>query len=215
MLLCSLICLSGNLFASTGAKARRAKERLAMYDIPFTVDAFMTYVDRGNHEVVQRFLDAGMDANAINDAGDKALIIAAEKGSLRVMNILLKARADVNSADKDGTTALMYASYYRQTEAVKLLVKNKVNVNIQNQSGMTALMFAIMGGCIGCIDAVLTKESDITLQNKQGKTATALARNLGYLAVANYIKSKLDYLNNRQTPERKEYEINLKKFRES
>lgn len=207
-----LLLISCGLSAQT-AKEKKARERLDMYEIPFTADAFFSYVDKDNSEVVQRFIDAGFDVNTTNQYGDRAIIIAAEKGSNKILDILLKAGADINASDADGSTALMYASYYRMGNTVKLLVKQKADVNLQNRSKMTALMYAIHGGDSECISAVITKETDLSLKNIHGRNAVALARDEGWINVAEYIKSQLDYLNNRQTAEKKKLDIHFERTR--
>ncbi|MDZ4122442.1 MAG: ankyrin repeat domain-containing protein [Candidatus Cloacimonadaceae bacterium] len=207
-----LLMVAGGLLGQS-SRATRARERLEMYEIPFTVDAFLEYVGKNNSEVVQRFVDAGIDVNAANAQGDRALIIAAEKGSIKIVNILLKAGANINIGDADGSTALMYAAHFRKSKMVKHLIRRKADVNKQNKNQMTALMYAVIGGDIESINEMLTKETNTELKNIHGKTAIDIANDLGYNKVADYIKSKMDYLHNRQTPEKKQYELELKRLR--
>jgi len=211
LIFCALV--SQIAFAQETPKARKAKEKLQMYQIPYTADAFVDHVEKKNYEVVQRFIDAGFDVNSRNSHGEVALIVAAQKGSIKMLELLDKNKADLNATDIDGSTALMYAAHFRQSKTVKFLVKKGADVNQQNNSKMTALMYAVLGGCIDSIDEVITKDTDISLKNVQGKTAISLARDEGFIAVANFIKSKLDYLNHRQEKQKVEYEIQLKRSR--
>ncbi len=202
ILILIILSLSCMLAAKETAKARRARENLKMYDIPFTVEAFISYVQRGNTEVVQRFVDAGFDVNTPNQNGDRALIFAAEKNLAAIMDILIKGGADVNAADADNSTALMYAAYYRNFDAVQMLVRRGANPNLKNNSKMTALMYGIHGGCINCINAIITPETDLEEKNINDKTALDLANELGYGEVANYLIEKQKYFTGTRSFER-------------
>jgi len=204
--------LATPLFAGkVNKRAKKALERLKMYEIEYNTESFFHYVDKGNFEVVQSFLDAGFDPNTVDKLGYRALIIAAEKNDVRMITTLRKGGADVNLGDTDCTTPLMYAAYYRNKQAIVQLMKEKANVNIQNKAGMTALMFAIIGGDIQCIEAVMTADTDLTLRNTMNLTAVGVARTKEYIEVANYIKNRMDYLQYKHIPEKKELEINIKK----
>lgn len=196
------------LAANRNTRVRQAAlDRLKMFEIDYTVDNFLLYASKGNHEIVETFIRAGMSPDISNQNGDRALINAAERGHIRVIDILIRYNADLNVTDLDGSTALMYAAYYHHDKVVELLVKRGANVNIQNRAGMTALMYAIMAGNIKCIDHLLTKDTDITLRCGLDRTAIALARQKGYMNIARYIQEKMDYLLNRHKPESKEMEI--------
>lgn len=207
----ALLLLTGTAWAKSLTKQQKALHKLSNDGIDFNVDSFLIYVDKDNSDVVQTFIDAGMNPDTANDLGDKAVIVAAEKGLTKMLNLLLKNGANPNAADTDGTTALMYAAYYRQRKTVAILVKNKADVNAQNRNKMTPLMYSVLTGDVDCIDELLTLDTDIKLVNNMGKTALSLARDKDFIEISNFIKSKLDYLNNRQTPEKKQYEIYLKR----
>ena len=211
IMLVALLLFTGTAWAKSLTKQQKALHKLSNDGIEFNIDNFLIYVDKDNTGVVQTFIDAGMNPDTANALGDKAVIVAAEKGLVKMLTLLFKNNADPNAADADGTTALMYAAYYRQRKSIALLVKNKADINAQNRNMMTPLMYSVLTGDVDCIDELLTKETEVSLTNNMGKTALALARDKDFIEIANFIKSKLDYLNNRQTPEKKQYEIYLKR----
>ena len=211
IMIVALLLITGSAWAKSLTKQQKALHKLSNEGIEYNVDNFLIYVDKDNAEIVQTFIDAGMDPNTPNALGDKAVIIAAEKGLDKMLTLLLKNGADPNAADLDGTTALMYSAYYRQKKTTSILVKNKADVNAQNRNQMTPLMYSVLTGDVECMDELLTKDTELSLTNNMSKTALTLARDKGFIEIANFIKSKLDYLNNRQTPEKKQYEIYLKR----
>ena len=57
-----------------------ARTELAQENIPYTVEALMSYIEKGNTEVVGWFLAIGMDADAANEFGETGLMLACEQG---------------------------------------------------------------------------------------------------------------------------------------
>ncbi|MDR3264952.1 MAG: ankyrin repeat domain-containing protein, partial [Synergistaceae bacterium] len=62
------------------------------------------------NDIVRMFLDAGVEVNATNNAGETALMLAAASDSfLDVIRTLVEAGADVNARDARGNSAMMKA----------------------------------------------------------------------------------------------------------
>ncbi|MDD2332439.1 MAG: ankyrin repeat domain-containing protein [Candidatus Cloacimonetes bacterium] len=212
--LCVALSFSG-LFAKKKDKAKEARDRLQMYEINYDADSFFKFVEKGNYEIVQSFIDAGFDPNTIGKGGTRALIVAAKDDNDKMLKTLLKGKADPNLGDADGSTALMYAAFNRQEGAVKTLMKAKPNVNKQNKAGMTALMFAVLGGNSQCVNTIITEDTDLELKNTMDYTASGLAKLRGYIQIENFIQTKMDYFSHRHTPEEHRYEIEFKKGQKS
>jgi len=77
-------------------------------------------------ELAQKFIDAGVDVNAITSDGSRftALMEAASSGHVEVLKVLLRNGADVNIASVlEGDTALIDAARSGRTQVVELLLK--------------------------------------------------------------------------------------------
>ena len=81
----------------------------------------------------------------VNKPGWTALHYAATGGHVAVMRRLLDRYAFLDAESPNGTTPLMMAAQYGSTEAVKLLLEEGALPELRNQLGLTALDFARQG----------------------------------------------------------------------
>ena len=117
-----------------------------------------------------------IDVNALNAAGESALMMAALKGELggaelllgrgaavslpgwspihyaatgpepQLVRLLLDRGADIDAASPNGTTPLMMAAQYGSDESVKLLLQRGADLSKHNQRGMGPVDFARLSG---------------------------------------------------------------------
>ncbi|KAI8924287.1 kinase-like domain-containing protein [Entophlyctis helioformis] len=93
--------------------------------------ALHTACFKGIKSLFDYALELGVPVDAVNAAGDTALILAAKRGDVAQMMQLIEATADVNKANDHGNTALHYAAFWRHHEAVEYLSKLAV-INVLN-----------------------------------------------------------------------------------
>ena len=107
--------------------------------------AFRSAAGSGNLEVVQLFVEAGMDIESADDElGWTALMNAAERGHLAVVEYLVGQGANVNAADEDGYTVLMNAVWRADNlPIVRYLVDQGANIWATAYDGMTARRVAV------------------------------------------------------------------------
>jgi ankyrin repeat protein len=91
--------------------------------------------------VAQLLLHAGADASIVNNEGNTALILAADRGMPVLIPALVKGGADVNARGRDGT-ALGLAAEKGQTAVVKALLLANADPNLGNKDNQTPLMKA-------------------------------------------------------------------------
>lgn len=117
-----------------------------------------------------------VDVDAMNSAGESALMMAALKGEIagarmllergarvqfpgwspihyaatgpepEVVRLLIDRGADVNAVAPNGTTPLMMAARYGSEESIKLLVERGADVSRRNQLDLSAADFARLAG---------------------------------------------------------------------
>jgi ankyrin repeat protein len=73
------------------------------------ISALMKAIDDGQITEVRRLLEAGVDANAMDEEGQSPLMAAACANDLKALDLLLQYGADVRRAYADGRTALHMA----------------------------------------------------------------------------------------------------------
>lgn len=76
-------------------------------------------------DVLKKLMQIGVDLNAVDNNGNTALMVAAEKGSEKAVSLLLAAGADSDIRNKDGKTALDLAKQKQRTKIVKQLEEKK------------------------------------------------------------------------------------------
>lgn len=99
-------------------------------------------------EIVQAFLDHGVDINQKADIGNghTALMYAAEFGHIAVGKLLLANGADIDAVDNFNDPALNVAAFHGQLEFAKMLVEMGATLNVRGYGNRTALGHAISRG---------------------------------------------------------------------
>jgi len=121
--------------------AQTPLEKLIEMGITFEDKNFIAYAGRGNTEIVNAFLAAGMSVNVVRITdGWSPLISACFYKKSDIVQILLDQQATVNLQDKYGKTALMQAATMGADDIVTMLLAYGANPNLQDNNGRTALM---------------------------------------------------------------------------
>ncbi len=127
------------------------------------------------------------DLNAINTAGESALMIAALRGHLGVVQTLIERRAQVN---RPGWTPLHYAASHDGQAALaitRLLLEHHAYIDAASPNGSTPLMMAARYGDARVVDLLLAQGADPMLRNQQGLDAIDFARQADRVRVAEAI----------------------------
>ncbi|KAK3238046.1 hypothetical protein CYMTET_51916 [Cymbomonas tetramitiformis] len=101
----------------------------------------MIALDRGLLDVARLLLEAGADANVLNQDGFTPLIAAAEEGKPFVVSMLLQAGADVNRAGSAGQTAVYQACQEGHTSIVQMCIQHGADVNLAMHANMDELAY--------------------------------------------------------------------------
>jgi ankyrin repeat protein len=114
------------------AGVNKAKDELTKTGIDLTYDAFFDQIRKGNLKFVSLFLDAGFNANHVNEELESPIKIAVEKGHNDIVKLLLLKGAYVNTGD---CTPLMIAIEKGNTDTVEILLKYSVDIDV-NDTGI-------------------------------------------------------------------------------
>lgn len=105
--------------------------------------ALMHAVDRGEVEVVDALLQAGVDPIVLDREGETALMHALARQGTEVAKLLLRGKVgDVNAQNKSGETLLMRAVRLGDPELVRMLLDHGADVNRMDVLGNTAVVIA-------------------------------------------------------------------------
>ena len=96
----SLVSFSLLAFHSYAKTTQEAKDALAQMNITFSVDDFLYYAKVGKTDVVELFLDAGMNPNAKNNNGVTALMWAEDKKHDDIVKLLKDTEANAKTPEE-------------------------------------------------------------------------------------------------------------------
>ena len=114
-----------------------------------------------------------IDINALNQAGESALMMAALKGNLPAVQRLLERGAKVN---QPGWAALHYAASGPDSKIVELLLERGAEVDAPSPNGTTALMMAAQYGSEASVELLLKRGADPERRNERQLRAVDFAR---------------------------------------
>ncbi len=144
-------------------------------------------------EVIELFIDSGVDVNVKDKDGNTALHEAAIKGYLDIVRWLIGNGADVNVENSDGgDTALHLAALHGHTDVVKVLIWNGADLN-DKHNGYTALHYAASCGYVEIVKDLLENGADLNAKDEDGCSAFDLAVSYRHVEVRNLFFI-IDYL---------------------
>ena len=114
-----------------------------------------------------------VDVNALNQAGESALMMAALKGNLAGAQLLLARGAKVNQS---GWSPLHYAAAGPNPKMVQLLIDRGAAIDAASPNGTTPLMMAAQYGTEASVDLLLSRGADLKRRNERNLDAIDFAR---------------------------------------
>ncbi|XP_023228069.1 ankyrin repeat domain-containing protein 50-like [Centruroides sculpturatus] len=110
-------------------------------------------------ELMELFLNRGVDLNVVNERGETPLVCAIDKGYDSTAIFLIKCGTDTKICDRYGQTALHHAAQRNRSEVVAHLLEVGCPVNGQDVNGDTALYLAASKGNTEVVKLLLAHPS--------------------------------------------------------
>ena len=157
--------------------------------IPITTDSLSFYSTRGDLEIINLLIEAGVDINAKTSVGGRALIDSSWAGKKDVVLRLLNAKADINVASTSGLTALSAAINQNHESLALLLLAHDANPNVADLNGNTLLIDAAWRGDLLIVKALLASGANLNYMRPDNKiTALKAAISNGKMDIAQVLK---------------------------
>ena len=149
-----------------------AKSMLGLSGYKFTEEDFFRAIQMENAKMVRAFIQAGMNPNAKNDAGETALTFALQKNDEKTINVLLE-KADINLKDDQGNAPLHLALKKDEFEPIfDSMLEKGADVNIggksQNTQNQTVLYVAVLKQREDLVQKLLEKGADPNKKDSAG-----------------------------------------------
>lgn len=147
------------------------------------VTALMYIAENGTisdeYKMMDDLIAAGADVNARDDAGNNALIRAAQTANVNAMKALLVAKADPNSKGYGGTTPLIrLAENGRPSEKYYQVMKDIIaagaDVNARDDAGNSALIQVVKSADVNAVKILLAAKADPNGKSSRGRTPLML-----------------------------------------
>ncbi len=103
-------------------------------------------VDKGDEDMVERILYAGVAPNKKDPLNRRALPMAVDNNRNDIVELLLKAKADPNLPGKDGDLPLRKAVFWENKTIVLLLLQAGAKKDMPNREGVSAMLEAKRNG---------------------------------------------------------------------
>ena len=163
-----LLAAAGAAFVATRPTAAAAQSKAAA-----ALDDLFRAIRRDDPHALRTALLRGADANALDENGEPAVVLAMRTQSWAAARALAELRGTrLDAANRDGSTALMYAALHGQIELVRFLVERRAEVN---KPGWTPLHFAAANGHADVVRFLLERHAYIDAESPNGTTPLMMA----------------------------------------
>ncbi len=146
-----------------GDPEETALESLEEMRYAFSVDDYLLAAEAGDFSAIRLFHEAGMDPNAVDEAGNTALMRAAAGGRLELVEKFLDAGADPRATNRAGRTPLMFAAESGRTDVVRAVLGRGADLAATDEEGWTALKLAAYEGRADVVSLLAGKVEQSTL----------------------------------------------------
>ena len=130
----------------------------------------------------------GLKIDALNPAGESALMMAALKGDTEGVQLLLERGATIN---QPGWSPLHYAATGPEPEIVRTLLGRGAEVDAPSPNGTTPLMMAAQYGSEDSVKLLLERGADPGRRNQKNLNAIDFAKLAGRDALAARLQKQL------------------------
>lgn len=139
---------------------------------------FLHAIERGQQDVMETFLSAGVAIDYRFEGGQTPLMIALINGQADMVRCLLKDGAGINVRDAGRYTALHWAALYRRVQLMDELINLGAEINAVQNSGDTPLSLAVTRGHVAAAWLLLKHQADPNIASNHG-SPLAIAQNQG------------------------------------
>jgi len=174
--------------------ADKVKDLIKAGESPNSVEShgapLIVYAARYKADAVVKVLadNPDTDLEALDPAGENALMLAAINQDMPMVQTLLAKDAEVN---KKGWTPLHYAASAGDDAIVKVLIDHSAYIDAGSPNGSTPLMMAAAAGHVSTINVLLDEGADLSIKNQLGLNAADIAKRYNHRDIADAISQRL------------------------
>jgi len=172
---------------------REFLKELIKNDKPKAELIFMDAAQYGKKQLVERFIQAGINVNIKNEFGEPVLSIAIPtRSAIEIIKLLLAHEADINARYEQfyNSTPLMLAIEAHRPEVIKFLIDHGADVTLKNIDGKTALHLIAQSNQSDIAQMLIDRGADVNaIDNKHATPLISAAQSFWNV---NMIKTLLE-----------------------
>ena len=159
-------------------KQRAAYEKLFETGNPYTGDSMALHVEKDRREIIQTYIDAGLDLNTRTSTGTPMLNVAIRAEQVELVKWMLEDKSlNLDAVSKDrGYSALMDCVWKKNIELTKILIGRGVNLNFVSTDNQSALVLAVGEGNAAMVTLLAEAGADVDKTDALGMSALTYAR---------------------------------------
>ncbi|MBI3902844.1 MAG: ankyrin repeat domain-containing protein [Nitrosomonadales bacterium] len=158
-----------DIFKSKGYQLPDVEDPWKAIPVPNpTPQGFLHAIERGQQDVMETFLSAGVPIDYRFEGGQTPLMIAAINGQRGMVHCLIEDGAGINLRDAGRYTALHWAAFYGHTQLLDELLDFGAEINAVQNSGDTPLSLAVTKGRIAVARLLLVRQADPNIASTHG-----------------------------------------------
>lgn len=159
-------------------KQREAYQKLFEGGNPYTGDAMAIHVEKDHRDVIQTYIDAGLDLNTRTSTGTPMLNVAIRAEQVDLVKWMLEDRSvNLDAVSKDrGYSALMDCVWKKNVELTKILIGRGVNLNFVSTDNQSALILAVGQGNATMVTLLTEAGADVDKADALGMSAYTYAK---------------------------------------
>ena len=152
-------------------------------------------------DILQVFIDKGVDINIPDNDGWTPVMVAASNGNLEIFNLLMDNDAILDRINTDGEDALLIAISGENSDIIKYLIEiADMDASTQDAYGNNPIIVAVKNQNTDIVKYLIEKESYLDQVNEDGDYALTIAIELNNIELAKILIEagtnlwELDYL---------------------
>jgi len=156
---------------------------------------FTLAIEISNYQIVNAFIEIGINVNTVTPFGKTPLMVAAEQKDEKIVELLLSKGALMEPQSQEGLSCLHLAAQHGHADIAKMFLKalqeqGKMEVAYQEDiKGDTALAKAIYNEDLEMIKVFIDSGFDINIPNRASRTLLMLAVELNKIKIVRFLIS--------------------------
>ncbi|KAM5352815.1 hypothetical protein ACJ41O_005537 [Fusarium nematophilum] len=155
-------------------------QRVTEQSVIQSVSVLVFAAGRGNVDQVIQLIDKGVDIDAMDLNGRRAISLAAENGQVDIVQLLIQRNANVDLVDVNGESAIWWASRNGHKEVVRQLLNQRAFLEMPDAEGQSPLSAASQQGHVVVVKLLLRRGGNPNSQTVYGTTPLMFASAFGH-----------------------------------